>query len=173
MKIRPDVLTLVQQQVGLEEYSVRVYMEIANWCGFNGFSGAQKFFNERAQEESTHRDKIIDFLLGCNYLPELAPIPSPAYALNVLEDCINTGLIHEQKISASIKKIMETADSDPEDHVTCAFFQWFINEQREEEAIYLDLQAWCNQIGLFSDAPDWAKGMMRVELDEKLEDYRD
>ena len=134
MKIRPDVLTLVQQQVGLEEYSVRVYMDMANWCGFNGFSGAQKFFNERAQEESTHRDKIIDFLLGCNYLPELAPIPSPAYALIALEDCINTGLVHEQKISAAIKKIMEIADSDPEDHVTCAFFQWFINEQVEEES---------------------------------------
>ena len=170
MKLGQIVLDAVQAQITLEELSSRVYIDMANWCGFAGYSGAQAFFNKRASEELTHRDKIIAFLLDCNYMPKLTPVPAPGYAINSLEDCVKNGLAHEQKVSAAILEIMRKADMEPEDHNAEAFFQWFVNEQREEESIYIDLMGWCTKVGLFSDAPDWAKGMMRAQLDEKLGD---
>lgn len=167
MKINPKVLALVERQIGIEEFSSRVYLDMANWCGLKGYSGAQSYYNNRASEELKHRDKIINFLLDCNYPVKLKSIPEPDNTIVALEDTINSGLAHEQKVSAAIMEIMKAAE-EVEDFNSEDFFIWFVNEQREEEATFIDLIDWSTQLGLFSTAPDYIKGMMRASLDEKL-----
>jgi ferritin len=40
---------------------------------------------------------------------------------------------HEEEVTAMINRLVELAAAD-KDHATCAFLQWFVSEQVEEEA---------------------------------------
>ena len=53
---------------------------------------------------------------------------------------------------------------------TVNFMQFFVQDQAEGEALAINTLDFCTNIGLFRDAPDRAKGMMRAVLDEKLMD---
>ena len=170
MNISPECLKLVQRQVGIEEFSSRVYLALANWCGFNGYKDAQGYYMSRAAEELTHRDKIFTFLLDCNYEVSMGPIPAPEYPVTCLEDTITNALTHEKKVSASILEIMAMADEKEDENVE-QFFLWFVGEQREEEATYIDLVDYATQLGLFDEStPDWFKGSLRAELEERIAD---
>ena len=167
MIISPKVLPLVQKQVSIEEFSSRVYLDMANWCGFYGYKESESYYRGRAAEELTHRDKIFQFLLDCNYQVALIDIPKPDYSIKELEDTIKNALTHEQKVSKAILDIMKAAE-EAEDFNAEQFFLWFVNEQREEESTYIDLIDWATKLGLYSSAPDWAKGIMRAQLDEYI-----
>lgn len=167
MKTNPKVVPLVERQLNIEEYSSRVYYDMANWCSYAGWKKAAEFYRKRSEEELVHRDKITQFLLDCSYPVKLKPIPVPDYKLSFLEDTLTNGLAHEQQVSKSVLEIMSVAE-DTEDENTEAFFHWFVNEQREEEATYSELLSYANQVGVFSDAPEWSKGLMRVQIEERM-----
>ena len=167
MKINSKLIPLVERQLNIEEYSSRVYYDMANWCSFAGWKKAAEFYKERSEEELTHRDKIAQFLLDCSYPVNLKPIPVAEHKFSSLEDTITNGLTHEQKVSKAVLEVMSMAEESGDEN-TEAFFHWFVNEQREEEAIYTDLISYANKIGLFSDAPEWSKGMMRAQLEKRM-----
>jgi ferritin len=169
MKISDKVLKLANAQINLEEYSSRAYLMLATWCGSNDYRAAQAYYMSRSMEELTHRNKIIEFLLDCGYDPVFMPIQNDSSAKpKELEDTVTIALGHEQAVSKAILDIMQAADEDSEDCNSESFFMWFVNEQREEEATYIDILSFIDKIGLNSDAPNWAKGMMRIELEERI-----
>lgn len=168
MKIDQNILPLVTRQVNTEEYSSRVYLHLSNWCGYNGYKKAQAYFHKKAQEEDTHRDKLFNFLLDSDYPVMLNDVKRPDMTPSSLEDCVMLALKHEESVTASAVETLNAADN-VKDRNTYTMFLWFTNEQREEEAVWIDVRDYATRLGLFdTTVPEYMKGMLRAQLEEVI-----
>lgn len=171
MKINANVLPLIQKQIMHEATNSVIYTHLANWCGYNGYNNMAQLFRNQAAGEMEHRDKFIELLLDSGYMPDAYATEMPKATLNVLEDCVKAALKTEQKTTAEIYAITKAAEMEPEDYNVDQFIQWFVNEQREEEALFIDMMDFCTNIGLFDkDTPEWFKKNLRNELEKRTEE---
>lgn len=166
------VVKELQKRVLGEWESIAVYARLADWCNLNAYEGAAKWFASYVVEETMHRAKVSDFLTAQGVMPVSASMGSLDVNVSSLEDCVDVWVEAMQKATAQILDVVRVAE-EAEDYNVCNFMQFFVMDQREGEALAIQHKDWCTNIGLFSNAPDWAKGMMRAELDEKLGDLVD
>lgn len=174
MKIAANVLGLLQKQIANERTNSAIYMHLTNWCAFNGYNAMAEFFRGQAQGELDHSNRFMKVLLDSGYMPEPYGVEAPRFSIKALEDCVRAALKTEQKTTAEIYAIMKAA-KEAGDYNIEQFNQWFVDEQREEESLYIDMMDFCTSIGLLDDdTPEWAKKGLRNELEkrtaEKLED---
>jgi ferritin len=175
MKINDKTLALVQKQIMNEMFNANTYLHMANWCGYNGYKVMEKMFRKQYEGELDHKDRFISLLLESGYMPEIMAIEAPKVSIGVLEDCVRNALKLEQKTSMEICAISDAAEEGKKDHNVYQAIQWFINEQREEEDMFIDMMDFCTNIGLLDkNTPEWLKGSLRNELEkrtaESLED---
>jgi ferritin len=169
MKLSNKTLDLIQRQVSIENSNYLIYLELADWCEFNSYSEAASLFRHQAIGEITHRDKFRTFLLDNNIQIKPFTLEKASYDTPVvLEDCVLTSLRLERETTAEINTIYRSA-MDNEDYSVLPFIHWFITEQVEEEMLFNNAITWIKNSGLTS-APDWAKGSIRQELSEYLEE---
>jgi ferritin len=174
MKIDSTVLKLIQRQISIENSNNLIYIELANWCSFNGYDGAAKLFTRQAEGEIEHRDRFRSYLLDLGYLPESFTLDKFDYDdIENLEDTVYAALALEQNTTKHILAIKEAANN-ADDYVSSKLINWFLAEQREEESIFIGLIGKINQMKLSdSSTPDWFKGSLRVMLDKFMLDvYR-
>jgi ferritin len=173
MKINTNTLALLQKQIMNENSNSIIYEHLASWCSYNGYASMAKLFKSQAEGELGHRDKIVTMLLDSGYMPEPYTTEMPKFTLSVLEDCIKAALKTEQKTTAEITAIAMAA-MDSQDCNTKQFIMWFIEEQREEEAMFIDMMDFCTNIGLFDkETPEWFKKSLRNELEKRTEESLD
>ena len=176
MRINNKTLALVQKQITNEMFNANTYLHMANWCGYNGYKAMESMFRSQYEGELGHRDRFINLLLESGYMPEITTIDSPKVNILVLEDCVRSALKLEQKTTMEICAISDAAEEgSKKDHNVYQAIQWFIEEQREEEDMFIDMMDFCTNIGLFDkETPEWAKKGLRNELEkrtaESLED---
>lgn len=105
---------------------------MAAQCKEDNLDGFAAWMETQAQEEMTHAAKFYNFISQRGGRIRLAGIDPPRVEwetpLKIFEDT----LAHEQKVSAMINDLMETAIGE-KDHATQIFLQWFVTEQVEEE----------------------------------------
>jgi ferritin len=174
MKIDSTVLKLMQKQISVENSNNLIYIELANWCSFNGYDGAAKLFTVQAEGEMDHRDRFRSYLLDLGYMPEAFTLNKfDIGSIESLEDTIYASLALEQNTTKLIVAIKEAAN-EADDYVSSEMVNWFLSEQREEESLFIGLIGKINQMRLSDSAtPDWFKGSLRIELDEYMLDaYR-
>jgi ferritin len=169
MKLSDKTLDLMQRQVSIENTNNLIYLELADWCDFNSYPEAASLFRHQAAGEVTHRDKFRTFLLNINvqvkpFTLEKVPYDTP----EVLEDCVLASLRIERETTDKINAIYRSA-VDNGDYSVLPFIHWFLTEQVEEEMLFNNAITWIKNSGL-TTAPDWAKGNIRQELSEYLED---
>lgn len=171
MEVCSKALELIQEQMSIENGNHLVYVELANWCGYNGYSAAQQLFCNQAQDELDHRNKFIKFMLDAGYMPEEFTLSKVAYGdIEGLEDAIYAAYAVEQTTTKELLVIKGAAE-ECKDYVTSEFMNWFLAEQREEEGLFLGLIDVINSLGLSErDVPSWAKGMMRSQLEHTIEE---
>lgn len=168
MRISTKTLPLLQKQIMNETTNSLKYTHLANWCSYNGYNNVAKLMRNQAEDELGHRDRFITLLLDSGYMPEAFATEKFDFTINTLEDVVKLGLKTEQKTTAEIVAIAEAASDDMDCNVK-EFSMWFINEQREEEALFIDMMDFCTNIGLFDkDTPEWAKKQMRNELEKRV-----
>ncbi len=144
------------------------YIHLANWCAYNGYNAVAQLMRNQANDELGHRDKFIGLLLDSGYMPEAVATEKFTFEIGALEDVVKVGLRTEQKTTAEITAIALAADADMDCNVK-QFMMWFIEEQREEEALFIDLMDFITNIGLLDkDTPEWAKKQMRNELEKRV-----
>ena len=134
--LNKEIISLLNNQIWLENMSSYYYLKLSVLCNENGFSGVSKFFVDQSNEEREHMMKIFNYMLEQDVEPV---VPSYNY-IEEDEDLKNfnllyifeNSLVNEKEITNSINELVikckETGDSRTENFLT-----WFVEEQNEEE----------------------------------------
>jgi ferritin len=131
--IKPNVETAINEQIKKEEYSSRLYLQMACWCEVNGFGGAANFLYAQTDEERDHMLKFVHYLNDRGGHSKLETLDQPPYEYKSLTDIFEQVMKHEEYITESINEVYEVTLNE-KDYTSGNFLQWFINEQIEEES---------------------------------------
>lgn len=144
--INKNVEKALNEQIKKEEYSSRIYLQMASWCEVNGLGGAANFLYAQADEEREHMLKIVHYLNDRGGFAKMMEIEQPAYGFKNIKDIFDQVLKHEQYITASINDVYEVTLNE-KDYTTGNFLQWFIEEQIEEESTMSTILDKINLVG--------------------------
>lgn len=132
--LKEKILKILNKQVNEELYSSYLYLSMSNYFTALNFDGFAKWMRIQSQEEYQHAMKIYDFILQRDSKASLLKIEAPKAVWKSPLDAFQETLKHEQHISNCINNIVNLSIQE-KDHATTQFFQWFVGEQVEEEAI--------------------------------------
>ncbi len=131
--LKPKVEKILNEQIEKEGYSFFLYLSMASWAESKGMSGIAQWLYAQSEEEKMHMLKFVSYINergGKAVLPAIKQAPGEWKDVFVMFDEV---LKHEQYISESINKIVETAIKE-NDFATNNWLQWFVTEQVEEES---------------------------------------
>jgi ferritin len=132
MKLEKTVLKAMNEQINKELFSSYLYLSMSAWCESEGYPGCAKWLKVQSEEENDHAMKIYRFIHERGGKVDLEAIDKPKSEFKNLPALFSMVLEHEQKVSASITALYETA-MKANDYPTQIMLQWFITEQVEEE----------------------------------------
>jgi len=132
--LNPKVQDALNAQINMEFSAYYTYLSMAAYFEAESLTGFAAWVHHHAQEEMMHAMKIYDYVNDRRGRVKLQALSGPkvewASALEAFEDALK----HEQKVTASINKIVDLAIQES-DHATRSFLNWFVDEQVEEELI--------------------------------------
>lgn len=131
--IKANVEKAINEQIKKEEYSSRLYLQMATWCEVNGLGGAANFLYAQAEEEREHMLKFVHYLNDRGGHAYLMSLEQPPYEYKNISDIFDQVMKHEEFITESINEVYEVTLNE-KDYTSGNFLQWFINEQIEEES---------------------------------------
>lgn len=131
--IKENIEKAINEQIKKEEYSSRLYLQMASWCEVNRLSGVANFLYAQADEERQHMLKFIHYLNDRGGHAKMLKIEQPPFDYKSVKNIFEQVLKHEQYITNSINEIYDVTLKE-KDYTTGNFLQWFITEQIEEES---------------------------------------
>ena len=131
--ISENVENAINEQIKKEDYSSRLYLQMASWCEVNGFNGAAKFLYAQTEEERMHMLKFVHYLNDRGGHAKMMELEQPPYKYKNITDIFEQVMKHEQFITQSINELYEVTLTE-KDYTSGSFLQWFITEQIEEES---------------------------------------
>lgn len=124
----------LNQQIELEAYASFLYLSMSSWCEKQGFSGCSAFLRRQSDEERMHMLKIFDYLNEVDGHAVTPAIKQPPLDFESVQSLFEQVYHHEQKVTNSIYQLVAISNQE-NDFATLNFLQWYITEQREEEAL--------------------------------------
>jgi ferritin len=124
----------LNNQLELEAYASFLYLSMASWSERTGMEGTAKFFYRQSAEEHDHMMRIFHYILEMDNTAVVPSIDKPVHDFDSVQEVFNKVYGHERKVTQAINKIVDLAITE-NDHATHNFLQWFVTEQREEEAL--------------------------------------
>ncbi|MEL7250797.1 MAG: ferritin [Bacteroidota bacterium] len=124
----------LNNQISLEGYASFLYLSMASWCDREGLEGCAQFMHRQSEEEREHMLKIFEYLAEVDAHALTPAITQAPHEFESIQSMFQSVYEHEQKVTASINKLVALANQE-NDHSTSVFLQWYVNEQREEEAL--------------------------------------
>ncbi|MBQ0052019.1 MAG: ferritin [Treponema sp.] len=131
--MKKEIFNLLNTQVQKEFESAYIYLYFASYFDANGLCGFGNWYKMQAQEEISHGMKIYDYLHETDETLRLLPIGAPDLETDSIIQVLEETLEHEEYVTALINTIYAEA-VNAHDYRTRNFLEWFISEQREEEA---------------------------------------
>lgn len=132
MKLEKNVFKALNDQINKELFSSYLYLSMSAYCESENYPGCAKWLSMQSEEERGHAMKIYHFVNERSNHVTLEAIEKPKSEFKNLSQLFAQVLEHEQKVSASITALYETA-MKANDYPTQIMMQWFITEQVEEE----------------------------------------
>lgn len=132
--LSPKIETALNKQLELEAYASFLYLSMASWTEHEGLEGTAKFFYRQSVEENDHMMRIIHYMLDMDGAPIIPQVKKPPHTFSSVQEIFEDVYRHEQKVTKAINRIVELAMKE-NDHATHNFLQWYVEEQREEEAL--------------------------------------
>lgn len=132
--LKEDIEKALNEQVKKEAASSSLYLSMAAWCEREGFEESAKFFYHQAEEERTHMLKLFRYINeigGKGISPAVEPVMQE---FESFRSVFEIALEQEINISDSINRLTDKCFKS-KDYSTANYLEWFIEEQREEEAI--------------------------------------
>ncbi|HOY20015.1 MAG TPA: ferritin [Haliscomenobacter sp.] len=132
--ISKKIESALNEQIGLEAYASFLYLAMASWCDREGLEGCASFMHRQSDEERAHMLRIYSYLSetdGYALTPAIAQAPHEYDSVQAMFEKVYA---HEQKVTQSINDLISLSYAE-NDHSTLNFLQWYVEEQREEEAL--------------------------------------
>jgi len=136
----------LNKQIGLEGYSSFTYLAMAGWCENEAMDGCAKFLYRQSDEEREHMMKIFHYINEVDGKAITPAIQQPQIDYKSVQQLFEAVYKQEQRVTASINKIVALCYEE-KDHATLNFLQWYVEEQREEEALMRTILDKINLIG--------------------------
>ncbi len=125
-------------QITFEFASSYLYRQMASCFNRLGLTILEKRFLMQADEEQMHAVKLVNYVQKAEGELRLGLIEAPrntyASALEILEITLE----HERRVTRLIHELVAQAELD-KDYSTRSYLQWYIDEQVEEEASFVEL----------------------------------
>ena len=132
------MVNALNDQIQLEGYASFLYLSMASWCDQKGLSGCATFMHRQSEEERQHMLKIFAYLSEVDGVAITPGIQQPPLTWTSVQTMFTEVYEHEKKVTASINKLLDIS-IQLNDHMTQNFLQWYIQEQREEEALMREI----------------------------------
>ncbi len=124
----------LNKQIELEGYASFTYLAMAGWCDNEGLEGCAQFLYRQADEEREHMMKIFHYINEVDGNAVTPGIKQPPTSYESVQQLFKLVYEHEKKVTKSINDIVALCYEE-KDHATLNFLQWYVEEQREEEAL--------------------------------------
>ena len=124
----------LNNQIELEASASFLYLSMASWCDLEGMEGSAKFMYRQSEEEREHMLRIFNYISEVDGHALTPAVNQPPHKFDSIQDMFNMVYAHEQKVTKSIHELVAIS-LEEKDHTTYNFLQWYIEEQREEEAL--------------------------------------
>ncbi|HFA48959.1 MAG TPA: ferritin [Bacteroidetes bacterium] len=139
----------LNKQIVLEGYASFLYLAMAVWCDNLGLSGCHQFLMRQSDEERMHMMKIFEYLGEVGGFALTPGVKEPPRQFKSVQEVFKMVYAHEQKVTKSINGLIALASKE-NDYSTETFLQWYVNEQREEEALMRNV---LDRIKLIGEGP--------------------
>ncbi|MCR9286537.1 MAG: ferritin [Bacteroidetes bacterium] len=139
----------LNNQISLEGYASFLYLAMASWCDNEGLEGCAEFMHRQSEEEREHMLKIFHYISDVDGFALTPQIKQPPHKFDSVQKMFKTVYAHEQKVTKSINDLLDIANKE-NDYSTLNFLQWYVEEQREEEAL---MRTILDRIKLIGDGP--------------------
>lgn len=136
----------LNKQIYEEFYSSNLYLAMASWCEGQGLAGCAAFMYEHAAEETMHMMRFFRYINEKDGHAEVPQLPQPPIQFESIQKVFEDAFAHEKHITGTINDLVALSQ-ELRDYTTLNFLQWFVDEQREEEAIFRDVLDKLNLIG--------------------------
>jgi ferritin len=136
----------INDQIAKEFYASHLYLSMAAWFEDQNLPGFGHWMRIQSQEEHGHAMRLFNYLIEAGGRVRLQGVEDPAVDFKGPMQIMQESLKHEQKVTASIRKLYELADKE-KDYATQLHLQWFITEQLEEEKQASDIIARLKRAG--------------------------
>ena len=123
----------LNEQVALEGSASSIYLAMASWCERQGLQGCANFFYDQSDEERMHMIKIVKYINEMDGAAVIPAMQQPANDYASIQEVFKVVYKQEKHVTASIYQILSLSQEE-NDHSTALFMQWYVAEQREEEA---------------------------------------
>jgi bacterioferritin B len=129
--ISKELANALNEQVGHEYGAGLQYMSIGAYFDQQKLKLLSKLFFDQANEEKTHAEKLIRYILDTQMALQIPAIPAPKATFASAEEAVEAALKWETEVTRQITALMDIAVKN-NDYMSQSFLQWFIDEQLEE-----------------------------------------
>ena len=147
--LKNTIVAALNQQVAMEGYASFNYLAMASWCDREGLDGCAEFLYRQSDEERMHMLKLFRYIneMDSHALsPAITQVQTDYPSVtNLFENVFAS----EQAVTASINQLVDLCYKE-QDHATLNFLQWYVTEQREEEALMRQI---LDKIRLIGETP--------------------
>ena len=126
-------LQALNKQIELEGNASASYLAMASWCERQGLNGCATFFYDQSAEERMHMMKIIHYVNEMDGHAVISAQGQPKGEYDSVQELFNAVYLQEKSVTSAIYDLLSISNEE-KDHSTTLFLQWYVAEQREEEA---------------------------------------
>ena len=134
MMISKKMEQALNKQIELEGYASFLYLSMASWCDKEGMDGCAAFMHRQSEEEKEHMLRIFHYISEVDGHALTPAIKQPPYEFESVKSLFEEVYAHEQRVTKAIHELVALS-LEEKDHTTHHFLQWYIDEQKEEEAL--------------------------------------
>lgn len=147
--VSKKMVKALNEQMALEGYASFLYLSMASWCEREALEGCAKFMHRQSTEERDHMMRIFHYINEVDGHALTPAISQPPHEFGSIQELFKQVYKHEQKVTQSIHELVALSYEE-KDHATVQFLQWYVEEQREEEAL---MRTILDKIKLIGDGP--------------------
>jgi ferritin len=165
--ISEKIIKLINYRIEQEEYSARIYKDIAVCMEFQGYLGAAALFKKYSKEELTHANWAYEYLLSLAIRPEVPALEAPKNDYKDLPEVLEIAYKHEIEVTNQCTALAKAALAE-DDYTTFHLAQKYLDEQVneiEKTSTLLD------QLQTFGNSPEALK-LMDNEMKHLAKHYK-
>lgn len=136
--ITKELELALNKQVAMESHASFSYLAMASWMENEGFEGTAKFLYAQSDEERMHMLKLFHYINEVGGFAIAPAVEAPVLSYDSFHQVFTAILKQEEAVSSSINNLVSLANRE-NDHTTFNFLQWYVAEQREEEAQFRNI----------------------------------